>query len=289
MSRMWVAALLIGAGTLVSMAAWMTAAASSLPAPHDPRLRVVLYSADEIYRLPGYVGYQIDLEFAPGERFVGLGAGDVAGLGVAAQANHLFIKPRAPDVHTDLTVLTTRRTYHFDYATLAHPPGPDRADVIYVLRFIYPAAVAVPAGTAGRPDAAAAQSARSPEALLAAAQPARRRNTDYWYCGRPQLRPLAAWDDGVQTHLSFGTHAELPALFVYNDDGSESLLNFHVEHGEIIIHRIARRFALRRGKLTGCIINKGFSGSGVALPTGTISPDVQRVLRGSDRAADQRH
>jgi type IV secretion system protein VirB9 len=288
MSLRWAAALLIGAGALVPMAACMRAAmAAAAPAPHDPRLRVVLYSADEIYRLPGYVGYQIDLEFAPGEHFASLGAGDVAGLTFAAQANHLFIKPRAPDVHTDLTVLTTRRTYHFDYATLAHPPGADHADVIYVLRFIYP--MALPAPAPDRPAAATARPARSPEALLAEAGAARRRNTDYWYCGRAQLRPLAAWDDGVQTHLSFAAHTELPALFVYNDDGSESLLDFHVEHGEVVIHRVARRFVLRRGRLTGCIVNKGFSGSGLALPTGTISPHVQRVLRGSDDAAGRRH
>jgi type IV secretion system protein VirB9 len=288
MSLRWAAALLIGAGALAPMAVCpRPAIAAPTLAPHDPRLRVVLYSADEIYRLPGYVGYQIDLEFAPAERFVGLGAGDMAGLTVAAQANHLFIKPRAADVHTDLTVLTTRRTYHFDYATLAHPPGADHADVIYVLRFIYPAAP--PAPVSGRPAAAMAPPARSPEALLAEARAVRRRNTDYWYCGGPQLRPLAAWDDGVQTHVRFAAHTELPALFVYNDDGSESLLDFHVEHDEVVIHRVARRFALRRGRLTGCIVNKGFSGGGLALSTGTISPDVQRVLRRSDDAAGRRH
>ena len=63
------------------------------------------------------MGYQIDLEFEPGERFVGLGAGDVEALTFASQANHLFIKPKAPDVRTNLTVLTNRRAYHFDYAT----------------------------------------------------------------------------------------------------------------------------------------------------------------------------
>ncbi|MGH8300434.1 MAG: hypothetical protein ACRET5_03075, partial [Steroidobacteraceae bacterium] len=42
----------------------------------DPRIRVVPYRADAVYRLRGYVGYQIDITFAPDERFVGLGVGD---------------------------------------------------------------------------------------------------------------------------------------------------------------------------------------------------------------------
>ena len=60
----------------------------------DSRLRSVPYSEDEIYRLHGYAGYQIDLEFDVGESFVGLGSGDVEGLAFEAQGNHLFIKPK---------------------------------------------------------------------------------------------------------------------------------------------------------------------------------------------------
>ena len=56
----------------------------------DGRIRTVVYGADEVYRLRGYVGYQIDLEFQEGERFVGLGAGDVESITVGAEGNHLF-------------------------------------------------------------------------------------------------------------------------------------------------------------------------------------------------------
>ena len=76
--------------------------------------------------------------------------------------------------------------------------------------------------------------------------------------------------------MTFAPKRELPALFVKNDDGSESLLNFSVEEGDVIIHRVAARFLVRRGKLTGCIVNKGFAGSGERLESGTVAPDVIR-------------
>jgi len=273
-------------------AAWMAAPTAVWAGPgvsvayHDPRLRSVLYSADEIYRLPGYVGYQIDVEFQQGESFVALGSGDVQGLAFAAKSNHLFIKPRAPNVHTNLTVLTTRRTYHFDYATQHSGPGPEHADVIYVLRFLYADAAPQRQGLAGQARAASPPPpAASPEALLAQvqAQGGLERNTDYRFCGSRELQPLEAWDDGVQTHLRFGPRTELPAVFVRNSDGSESLVNFHVQQGEVVVHRVARRFDLRRGQMSGCVINRGFRGSAAALPTGTISPAVRRVLREGDR------
>jgi type IV secretion system protein VirB9 len=235
----------------------------------DSRLRSVIYSVDEVYRLRGYAGYQIDLEFEAGESFVGLGAGDVEALAFVAQGNHLFIKPRAVNVRTNLTVLTTRRSYHFEYLAAGALPDAARVDVVYVLRFLYPPA----------PAPAVAATGPSPEETLAQAAVTRARNTDYWYCGGATLQPLAAWDDGVHTHLQFSPRAELPALFVRNDDGTESLLNFNVERGEVVIHRIARRFVVRRGKLTGCIVNRGFEGSGDALSSGTLAPEIERSTR----------
>ena len=93
------------------------------------------------------------------------------------------------------------------------------------------------------------------------------------------MKPIAASDDGVHTRLRFAANADLPALFVRNDDGSESLLNFSVEAGDVIIHRVARRFILRRGKLTGCVVNKGSSAAGMRLESGTVAPDVERECK----------
>jgi type IV secretion system protein VirB9 len=238
----------------------------------DSRIRVAVFQVGQVYRLHGYVGYQIDLEFEPGETFVGLGAGDIEGLSFVAQDNHLFLKPKAARVATNLTVLTSRRQYQFDYTSAPHGPDLNDRNVIYALRFVYPAVLSQSAR-----DAAAARI----EAQLREAASGRPGNLDYWYCGDPSIRPVAASDDGVHTRLRFGAHAELPAIFVGNDDGSESLLNFSMDGGDVIVHRVARRFIVRRGKLTGCIVNKGYAGGGTRLDSGTIVPEVERTTPGS--------
>lgn len=261
----FVSAVLGLGGSVVAMAELVPAAAGL-----DSRIRVADYDPGQVYVLHGRVGYQIDIQFDPEESFVGLAAGDIEGLTFVAQGSHLFLKPKAAGVITNLTVLTSRRQYQFDYS--APVPGAGALPAaMYVVRFRYPAAVAA--------VAAAAQSERNVEHHLDQAPEVRSHNTDYWYCGTELLRPAAAWDDGVQTHLLFGQRAEQPAIFVRNDDGSESLLNFSIDSGEVVIHRIARRLILRRGALTGCIVNKGFSGTGERLPSGTIAPDVQRATR----------
>lgn len=269
--RAFVAWVWMLAGGLI--AAWMSgqALADVLPTRGalDARIRVASYSSEQVYRLVGYVGYQIDLQFEPGETFVGLAAGDLDGLGFVAHDNHLFLKPKAAEVGTNLTVLTSRRAYQFAYAASRRRPDPEADEVIYAVRFTYP-----PAEHRDGPGAA-----ERTEQALAQGAAGRARNIDYWFCGNPAVKPVAASDDGVHTRLRFAAKAELPALFVANDDGSESLLNFSMDEGDVIIHRVARRFIVRRGKLTGCIVNKGFNGAGERLESLTVSPDVRRAVK----------
>ncbi|HJS92162.1 MAG TPA: TrbG/VirB9 family P-type conjugative transfer protein [Steroidobacteraceae bacterium] len=236
----------------------------------DARIRSAPYSADQVYQLNGYVGFETDIEFARDERFLGLAAGDMNALSFKAEGNHLFLKPRLAHVHTNLTVLTSARQYEFEYSASPGPPDPGLGEVIFALKFTYPA----------EPSAqAVALAARRISKDLAQASSERFKNFDYWFCGNPDLKPIAAWDDGVRTWLKFGARAELPAVFVKGDDGSESLVNFSVQGGDIVVGRVAKRFVLRRGKLTGCIVNRGFTGGGERLSSGTVSPAVHRVTQ----------
>lgn len=183
--------------------------AETLPIPGaaDARIRTAAYSPDEVYRLTGYVGYQTDLEFQPGETFVGLAAGDIEGISFVAQDDHLFLKPKVARVGTNLTIVTSRHTYQVDYSASAQRPDATQ-EVIYALRFTYPP------DPQKDPD-------RATEKALETHRP---RNFDYWYCGNPAIRPVAASDDGVHTRIRFAAHAEEPAIFVRNEDGSESPL-----------------------------------------------------------------
>src|ERR1700730_9099298 len=241
------------------------AVAATFP-PGDHRIRTLFYDPSQVFRVRGWVGYHIDVEFEPGESFLTLGGGDLEGLSYGAFDNHLVIKPKAAIVHTNLTIITTRRTYIVDYAVADGIPDPFAEDLIYSLRFTYPVVTGVTSPARITQDLTQAQSERT-------------QNLDYWFCGDRSLEPVAASDDGVHTRIRFSPRAEIPAFFIRSDDGTESLLNYNVDlvQGDVIIHRTARRLILRRGKLTGCIVNKGYTGSGERLNTGTVSPQVERA------------
>ena len=267
-------------------AAWIAllvpvvATAAVVPAPGavDARVREVTYREGEVVRLAANVGYHIHLELEAGERFVALGAGDAAAVDIAAEGRHVMLKPKAVNVATNLTLVSSRRVYHFEYRTYeAQPSG---ATAIFALRFRYPKAPVEGAPAATLPFSSVSvpvAAAPEPVANLTTATPPV--NEDYWYCGSPWLRPTAVSDDGVQTRITFGARGEWPAIFVRHADGTESLVNFHAEATTAVVHRVAPAFVLRRGALVGCVENRGYGGSGAWVASGTRESGVVREVR----------
>lgn len=239
------------------------------PGPGDARIRSAPYDPNQVYRLYGFVGYDIALEFEKDETFSRVNGGDLKALTYAAQENTFIFKPRVRAVRMNLTVTTNKRRYYIQYSATDQDPERAFDRAIFVVRFVYPQDA----------EAHRRTPAETVEASLAAAETARPRNEDYWFCGRSELKPTAAFDDGVHTRLTFPPRAELPAIFQRSPDGSESLVNFTVQGDDVVIHRIARQWVLRRGRLGACVVNKSFSGAGERLDTGTLSSDVERATR----------
>jgi type IV secretion system protein VirB9 len=261
------------------------ACAAVVPSPGrtDARVREIEYREDQVVQLTGYVGYHIDIELERGEQFVALGAGDSAAVDVASEGPHVMVKPKAARVATNLTLVSSRRVYHFEYRSLDAQPPLNTA--IFALRFRYspapsgvtPAATPVPFSSQAVTATAAARLSESSSVTPGPA--GRPVNRDYWYCGGSTLQPVAASDDGVQTRLTFSSRGEWPAIFVRNEDGSESLLNFHAEGTTAVVHRVAPEFVLRRGRLVGCVENRGYAGSGNWVSGGALESTASREVR----------
>jgi type IV secretion system protein VirB9 len=247
------------------------------PGKRDPRVRVIDYDAEQVVRLRGFVGYQIHLQFEDGEQFVNLAAGDMAALDVGSEGHHLMLKPKAEKVGTNLTLLTSRRVYHFDYSAVRQVVTPATPDVVYSLRFRYPEAPRSQGAvsTAATDDGPQTERVSAPVMI----------NRAYRMCGRAALRPLAIHDDGVRTYFEFGPRAELPAIFVRGEEG-ESLVNYTVEAERIVVHRVAPAFTLRRGRTSACVINRAFGGGqGARLEHQTVLDGVERAVIGTTEGA----
>lgn len=231
----------------------------------DTRVRTAAYEPNEVYRLQGTLGFSIDLVVSPEEQFVGVSGGDLEAVVVSAAQSRLSIKPVLAPFKTNFTVLTNLRAYHIEY--LVDERKKDEEPDTFSVQFTYPPKPSVDA-----------TDVKIDEALKRAAPVL---NTDYWYCGDLSLQPLSASDDGLHTRITFAADSEWPAIYVLHSDGEESLVNVSVDGDTAVVHRTFERVILRRGELVGCIFNRALIQNPRSPHTGTVSPDVQRVLRGT--------
>lgn len=252
------------------------------PGAADPRVRVVTYSPKNVVRLNTFFGVSTHIKFSESEQIKDVAVGDDLAWKVIPRGNNLFIKPTAKEGDTNITVITNRRTYHFVAVVLTEKNQKAWAnrELIYSLSFRYPDEE--DANSNARASAEAEKARREDVKNRLTRAPSRNgHNMDYWVAGHQEVSPSGAYDDGRFTYLIFNNNSAMPAVYETDETGKESLVNTHVTSGNtIVVHRLAERITLRKGDFVASVWNKSYDSSGGANNlTGTVAPDVERVIK----------
>lgn len=235
----------LAAGALGAMLLIVPTAAQAAgePAPSavDARVQTIEYDPDQVVTIRGRIGYQLMLEFSPGERIENVSIGDSLAWQVTPnrRANLLFLKP-IEGAATNMTVVTDSRRYLFE---LSVAPKGSRASSPYTVRFIYPApaqALIIP------------QEAIEPEPQVV--------NAGYAITGAKENTPVRVFDDGRMTYFQWPEDGALPAIFAVAADGSESIVNYVMRGPYVVVEQVAGRFSLRNGKQVATVTNTAYPG-----------------------------
>ncbi|MEX0343097.1 MAG: TrbG/VirB9 family P-type conjugative transfer protein [Erythrobacter sp.] len=219
-------------------------------AAQDPRLVEVMYDETRVVRVEGRVTVQASILFGDDEVIENVAIGDSSTWQITPnkRANILFVKPLEPRATTNLTVITSKRTYLFDL--VANPS----AKPLYLLRFAYPD---LPEEedtllTDG-PNAIEQQAARDPYAVVDPAD----LNFAWNASGDAELLPENTYDDGTATFLTWPTGRDVPAILVTNSEGVEGPVNFTVRGNTIVVDGVPRTIVLRLGNDSAQLTNTG--------------------------------
>jgi type IV secretion system protein VirB9 len=252
----------------------------------DSRVRVVDYDPAEVYKIRTYYGVSTHVQFAEGEDMKDVAIGDEQAWEVQPRRNHLYIKPKGQKADTNLTIVTSKRTYEFALEVVPRPAHDDKAwksqELVYSLSFRYPDEEA--ARLAAQAKAAETKAAQNviKDKLVEAKK--RDENRDYWVAGSEDISPTAARDDGRFIYLTFSNNRDMPAVYEVDDGDNESRATTSVEGNQLVVQRMARKLRLRRGKSVACVINKSFDpNAGRDNTTGTVAADVERVIKGAQQ------
>ncbi len=213
--------LILAFALLALVAAPASAQVRPQPGEGDPRIQSVMYDPNQVVLLQVPTGYQLTLEFAPDERIENVAVGDSGAWQVIPnkRGDRLFLKPVA-GVTTNMTVVTDARTYIFELS-----PG-QAGSAAYTVRFRYPAPPPPETATTAATDG-----------------PGR-----YKVTGIKDIRPDAISDDGAKTYIMWRAEQTLPAVFVIDRDGHETLADGAMRDGRYVLDSVSDKLVFRLDK-----------------------------------------
>lgn len=257
-------------------------------AQQDSRIRFVDFQPYNITKVVGTLRSSVQIEFSADEEIAHVALGNSVAWEVAPAGNILFLKPRENQPVTNISVVTTRRdgstrSYQMELTVRDGSVEAGQNTYFYV-KYRYPADEA----ERRRQEAVArTQTAQAGQAdrVLALHEAYGPRNWRYSAQGSQALEPQAVYDNGKLTTFAFVGNQEMPAIYMENSDGSESLVPKSVDGNLVLVHAISRKFIFRRGGDVLCVFNEAFDRVGINPETDTTSPSVERVVKTSPDAA----
>lgn len=251
-------------------------------ASQDSRVRFVNYQPFNITRVVGTLRSSVQVEFASDEEIAHVALGNSVAWEVAPAGNILFLKPRENQPVTNISVVTTRRdgstrSYQMELTVRDGSVEAGQNTYFYV-KFRYPEDEAAFRRQQAASRALAAQS-KDADNVLALHEAYGPRNWRYSAQGSQALEPQSVYDNGKITTFAFVGNQEMPAIYMENSDGSESLVPKSVDGNLVMVHAISRKFILRRGKDVLCVFNEAYDRVGINPDTNTTSPSVERVVK----------
>lgn len=305
---------LLAASALASPAFAMEEPAIS---KRDPRIRSVAYSSSDVIHITSTGLNPVQIVLQDGEEVASF-----AGLSVATatkpadmksvrdwfmrwSGNAIVLQPLRAEKPSILFVDTkapdgTMRHYRFQIDT-----SDDGAGGYDAVNVVYPDVIAAQrraAWLASAPERArkAAEKERKQQEAEAEWR-LRQTNTPYatgrnWHYEAQNInasdnscdvigpeRAAGISDDGQQTRLLFAPHSALPAPYMLDQDGKESV----VQHSQrstpdglvMTLHTVVSKVILRRGDRVCALNNMAYDPVGHQTGTGTVTPDVVREVR----------
>lgn len=241
---------LVGLLALCLIATTAYAARTPISGSADARVKKVTYHDNDVYRLKGHYGYTTVVEFGEKERIETISLGDSEAWQVVkpGRNNLLFVKPLEQNAATNMTVITSDHIYTFELSAEKTETG-ESEDLTFRLKFIYTDAGGAPSKdllSFGTDNTSTPLSSVSPDAW----------NFEYTFTGDNALRPQRVFDDGKFTYFQFDNLDVMPAVFLVDEKGKESIVNSSVHGSNLVIHRLGPQFKLRDGDLETMIFNE---------------------------------
>ena len=220
----------------------------------DQRIKIVAFNQNDVVTVHGCHFVSTAVYLDKNESILHVDVGDPLAWKVSPSKDApyvLFLEPQLPQSDTNMTVITTKRSYQFRLYTNGGDT-PRSRNVIFSLQFRYP-------------DEEKAEFEEELNVLQHdflgnnTGNNAVRWNYDYSFYGSKRLAPIQAVDNGTFTIMKFPKNTIIPGIFAVDSHRNESLVNFRVEGDYVFIQGVRHQYTLRNGEDVTTVYNDSFS------------------------------
>lgn len=221
--------------------------AKEVPTTIDSRMKTIIYNANEVFELKFFYGFQSFIEFSDDEEIEIISLGEAYPWKLTPIGKRLFIRPMQINVNTNMTIITTKRTYQFQIKSGNYEDGADE-ELIYSVKFFYP-------DTTKKEKIV--EEVIKKETVFSLNRDDPNLNFEYFMTGNIQeLAPLKTFDNGINTYFQFrDNNNNIPLIFAVDINGNETRLDYTMEDEFVVVNTVQMQFSFRIGNALLCIFN----------------------------------
>lgn len=245
----------------------------------DSRIKTLVYNENEVYQLTFHYGYQSFIELSDDEEIELISLGEAFPWRMTPSGKRLFIRPLEIDSRTNMTIITTKRTYQFEIISKEYEGRADE-ELIFSVRFFYPEKIeevpnlrrrvggvmgAIASTDEVKKDNGPTKQEQIEKAALGqniglSSEKPKVLNFRYSMTGDAKdIVPVKVYDDGVSTYFQFeDNNLIIPTISAVNiRNGKETPISYKVEGDYIVVDNIEMQYSLRLGNSLLCLFNEG--------------------------------
>lgn len=247
--------------------------AQPVPVTTDSRIKTLVFNPNEVFELKFYYGYQSFIEFSDNEEIEMISIGESFAWKITPAGKRLFVRPLEIAAHTNMTIITNKRTYHFDIKSDEYT-GREDEELVYTVRFYYPQLdqplpippqLAIPVAPKIKsevkrpiPEGLISQDFRDKNILAITGNPTGfELNFDYSVAGKADdILPQKIYDNGQETFLKFpNDNLVIPEIFSVDPYGVETRVQYVIRDEYVVVPVVSRQITLRFAGSLLCIYN----------------------------------
>ena len=218
----------------------------SEPITMDSRVKTYIYNPNEVFPIVLHYGYHSHIDFPKNEFIKNIIIGNPADWEITNRGNRIFLQTYSKEAHTNMTIITSKRTYEFDLLA-KEDIREANYDLAYAIRFYYPEEDMMD----NKNDSKVISDNLTFDIKDIVKGSI---NANYIYNGDQNIAPAVAFNDEKFTYLKFKDEKFIPKIEVIGKKSQH--IKIFSYNGYIIINGVFSRIKLFNDGKSVTLVNK---------------------------------